>query len=623
MKTMKSMHPLFPLALVGLVIVLVVFGASRLAQTNPSAPGSGASKQVPLAGAAMNSPSPRAAINATDPTTDTIATDATSVGREGGASDAPSASAATGNWTLSGNAGISSSSNFLGTTDSQPLIFRTNNSERMRLDSSGKLGIGTTSPYADLHVVGTTGANTARIESKNTDGTWLNLSNGSTNGRFWSLISTGSANGEGAGSLLFREQTGNAVRMMLDSSGRLGLGTTSPTEQLSVQGNATISGDTTISGNVTINGSTTLNGETRFNLGNLDVDGIIDQVTMTGDVSVSNELNASSLSIGDGLTGNGPMTISSLTVDETLTVNGTGDTTVADDLGVGTTSPSADLHVVGANEAETARIESSNSGGTWLRLINTSTNGRHWSLISTGSSNSEGAGVLLFRDQSASAVRMRIDTSGRVGIGRGPTANLLEVEGNASKSTGGDWLANSDRRIKTDIQPLKDALDVINRLRPVRFRYTDEYRQAHPAIRNHEYLNFIAQEYQQVFPEAVQRSGESDLLQIDTHPAAIYAVAAIQELHQRFKPEEARQNLLAATRQTSAAELAALEAQNAALQQQYETRQHELTRLVVENQRLQAQHAAQGEQLQHLQARLKSLGQRLGVSAGGPTHESP
>jgi hypothetical protein len=41
-------------------------------------------------------------------------------------------------------------------------------------------------------------------------------------------------------------------------------------------------------------------------------------------------------------------------------------------------------------------------------------------------------------------------TLGSVGVGRLPTANALEVQGNASKSTAGDWLANSDRRIKQD-----------------------------------------------------------------------------------------------------------------------------------------------------------------------------
>ncbi|MCX8111693.1 MAG: hypothetical protein N3E49_00625 [Bacteroidia bacterium] len=48
-------------------------------------------------------------------------------------------------WRLTGNAGTAPSSNFLGTTDNQPLAFRTNNSERMRLLTDGRIWIGTTS----------------------------------------------------------------------------------------------------------------------------------------------------------------------------------------------------------------------------------------------------------------------------------------------------------------------------------------------------------------------------------------------------------------------------------------------------------------------------------------------
>ena len=36
-----------------------------------------------------------------------------------------------------------------------PMIFATNNSERMRIDSSGNVGVGTTAPYAKIHATGT------------------------------------------------------------------------------------------------------------------------------------------------------------------------------------------------------------------------------------------------------------------------------------------------------------------------------------------------------------------------------------------------------------------------------------------------------------------------------------
>lgn len=126
------------------------------------------------------------------------------------------------------------------------------------------------------------------------------------------------------------------------------------------------------------------------------------------------------------------------------------------------------------------------------------------------------------------------------GIKRTPTANALEVEGNASKTTAGAWLSNSDRRIKTEIRPVTGALEKLDQVRLVDFRYTEAYRAAHPGIEDKRYLNVIAQEFAGVFPGDVKGSGEklpdgSPILQVDTYPLTIYAAAAVQELHRENK----------------------------------------------------------------------------------------
>jgi hypothetical protein len=140
-----------------------------------------------------------------------------------------------------------------------------------------------------------------------------------------------------------------------------------------------------------------------------------------------------------------------------------------------------------------------------------------------------------------------IRSKGGVGIGRVPATipnaatgqpflpAMLQVEGDASKTTAGQWAANSDARIKTDVTTVQNALNTLDRVRLVSFRYTPEYRAAHPTMKDREYLNIIAQEFKEVFPDWVTPSGEKlatgeDILQVDTYPLTIYSAAAVQEL---------------------------------------------------------------------------------------------
>ncbi|MDW8225658.1 MAG: hypothetical protein RMK93_06525, partial [Bacteroidota bacterium] len=69
----------------------------------------------------------------------------------------PSAVVGGSGWALTGNAGTNPGVNFLGTTDNQPLVIRTNNTERLRVTEAGWVGIGTTSPTGVVEVIETSG----------------------------------------------------------------------------------------------------------------------------------------------------------------------------------------------------------------------------------------------------------------------------------------------------------------------------------------------------------------------------------------------------------------------------------------------------------------------------------
>ena len=157
------------------------------------------------------------------------------------------------------------------------------------------------------------------------------------------------------------------------------------------------------------------------------------------------------------------------------------------------------------------------------------------------------AAVRLHDTTGATTILLDADYSGggaRVGIGRTPSANALEVNGNASKTTAGSWLANSDGRIKTDVRPVTQALARLEQVQPVAFRYTADYRAQHPEIEDHDYLNVVAQDFQKVFPDWVKSGGDTlpsgeKILQVDTYPLTIYSAAAIQELSQDLRKKQA------------------------------------------------------------------------------------
>ncbi len=60
------------------------------------------------------------------------------------------------NWKTTGNSGTNPGTHFVGTIDNRDLVFKTNNSERMRIRSDGRVGIGTNEPDYTLHIYSAT-----------------------------------------------------------------------------------------------------------------------------------------------------------------------------------------------------------------------------------------------------------------------------------------------------------------------------------------------------------------------------------------------------------------------------------------------------------------------------------
>jgi len=107
------------------------------------------------------------------------------------------------------------------------------------------------------------------------------------------------------------------------------------------------------------------------------------------------------------------------------------------------------------------------------------------------------------------------------------------------------WSTISDVAVKEDIRPIDGALSKLMQIHPVTFRFKDGFREAHPGVGEQRHYSVIAQEFAEVFPDAVTESGEileaegRELKQVNIHPALITAIAAIQELNGKLEAENA------------------------------------------------------------------------------------
>jgi len=144
-----------------------------------------------------------------------------SVYQYNGATWAPVGSS-TGGWNITGNTGTTSSTNFVGTSDAQDLILKSNNIEKLRLvQDRGQILINQASVF-NSHplVIKANGVDVLAFQDNTGSPKW-----------HWNFLS---------GGLNFVESNVADYRLFLKNGGNIGVNTNNPTEQLDVNGNARI-----------------------------------------------------------------------------------------------------------------------------------------------------------------------------------------------------------------------------------------------------------------------------------------------------------------------------------------------------------------------------------------------
>jgi hypothetical protein len=451
------------------------------------------------------------------------------------------------------------------------IIFHTKNAnEAMRIDASGNVGIGTSSPAAPLDVAGNfifkSPANTLYGNFDNTTAGYgaFRLQNLGSNYGFIGQTSSLLASGGSNTALGLRSENefaiatgGSSERFRIDSSGNVGIGTSSPSAKLEV-----------IHGNVSQGNGVTF-GRTASQSWDFWGDSGANVLYSKGNFAIIGTSDSQDLSFRTNNT-------------DRMRIDASGN------VGIGETSPAK----LGLTGSSTGKVLALGGDDCQLRLTYTVLHHDHSGNTTTHLRNHYGSldalarmklesGYISFHTGTAFTEGMRIDSAGRVLINQtssnltygklqvsagGETAGfggivaffdtdvsvassnliqLLQFSGDTD-ATGGQFIrfsdsnstmgsvsaasgttvsynTSSDRRMKENIVDASSQLDVINNIQIKEFDW----------IKNgHHEVGVIAQELNEVIPNVVQEGGEDvneEPWGVDYGKLTPYLIKAMQE----------------------------------------------------------------------------------------------
>jgi hypothetical protein len=383
--------------------------------------------------------------------------------------------------------------------------------------TSGNVGIGTTSPQrllqvGDATVVGTTGM--IRVASR---------ANGGSAARLWDfgcpINPANNLDTTGTNFSFIIQDTATSVPSFLIrwDTHNIGLGTTTPNFPLSF---TNVLGD-----KIALWDSGSGNS---FGFG-----------MQSNQLQIHTDATNSDIVFGTG---------SSTSFAETMRIKGTGN------VGIGTNDSTAKLSIAGVTNYNSGlKLTGTSANGVGLALANSASSGHQYSLFSSGTNNSIGAGGFAIYDETAIQWRLVIAPNGNVGFGNTNPTNLLVVGSgtNPAYCDGMTWHSTSDRNRKTDFASVnpQDILEKVAALPITEWRYTNEIGALH--------LGPMAQDFMAAFHLGTD---DKSIGAIDETGVALSAIQGLnKKLEQQAKSKDAEIKELKLKNDSLAARLERLE----------------------------------------------------------------
>jgi hypothetical protein len=472
-----------------------------------------------------------------------------------------------------------SSAWYLKTVDSEPLVFGTANTERMRLDSSGNFIFNESGADADFRVESDTNTHMLFVDAGNnrvgigqsSPATVLDVNASVSNSEGILRVYLNTATNDPTLKILQRGEGGNAGStqgLLIDIAGQNA-------------GDGKILNTNVINSN--LNGGVAFSPFSVNNLGSFDFrqGGVVNESGGDADFRVESDTNTHALFV-EGSSGNVSIGKSSpadkLDIDITAAAPSNSNF-----LGI-TVGPTSGSTAVGEGVGIGFRLRNTAGGG----LGGNSFGGAIYGVQTDSAANTGGLAFYTRQDASTFSERMRLDSSGNLLVG--PTsgsnhviqksaASAIALNINNSSATSprgvsftfsagspndgtatffttadstayrGGWLSNggvqnyqandsnlSDRREKTNFSPAKSYLETICAIPVQTFNYIDQNMEEDPGLT----LGVVAQDVQEVAPELIMESNwgteENPKMRLSIYQTDLqYALMkALQELKAEF-----------------------------------------------------------------------------------------